>query len=105
MVLGLECQQRLGGLLLPIEEKRVAKSLPLNFRLRYFKKNFSVKYASISLMLKLKTKLKIIVKKRDYSLAVRRNKIKRWVERFLKAWFEKGVCCGCKEGFLELGFK
>ena len=36
--------------------------------------------------------LKIVVKKKDYSLAVHRNKIKRWVrDIFQKNTFKQGV--------------
>jgi ribonuclease P protein component len=51
-------------------------------------------------------KLKIVVKKKDYSLAVQRNKIKRWIrEIFNKNLLSYGYVVVVKRGFLEAGFK
>ena len=51
-------------------------------------------------------KLKILVKKKDYSLAVQRNKIKRWIrEIFNKNLLGYGYVVVVKRGFLEAGFK
>ena len=52
------------------------------------------------------SKLKIIVKKKDYSLAVERNKIKRWVrEIFRTKSLNQGFVVAIKRGFLEKGFR
>tara|TARA_B100001063_G_scaffold239901_1_gene264124 strand:- start:696 stop:926 length:231 start_codon:yes stop_codon:yes gene_type:complete len=53
-----------------------------------------------------KLDLKIVVKKKDYSLAVRRNKIRRWIKEI----FRKSSVCGSfvvvvRRGFLEMGFE
>ncbi|MDC0061809.1 ribonuclease P protein component [Pseudomonadota bacterium] len=51
-------------------------------------------------------KLKIVVKKKDYSLAVQRNKIKRWIrEIFNKNLLNNGYVVVVRSGFLETGFK
>ena len=51
-------------------------------------------------------KPKIIVKKKDYSLAVDRNKIKRWVrEVFSKRSSKMGYVVVVRKGFLQKGFK
>tara|TARA_B100001989_G_scaffold250075_1_gene226539 strand:- start:526 stop:738 length:213 start_codon:yes stop_codon:yes gene_type:complete len=50
--------------------------------------------------------LKIIVKKKDYSLAVHRNKIKRWIRNiFQKKLLNGGYVVVVRAGFLETGFK
>ncbi|MBD63128.1 MAG: ribonuclease P protein component [Gammaproteobacteria bacterium] len=50
-------------------------------------------------------KLKIIIKKKDYSLAVHRNKIKRWIrEIFRHNYQSRGYVVVVKEGFLKMGF-
>lgn len=50
--------------------------------------------------------MKIIVKKEDYSLAVHRNKIKRWVRNiFQKNLLSMGYVVVVKAGFLETGYK
>ncbi len=47
-----------------------------------------------------------MVKKKDYSLAVQRNKIKRWVrEIFNKNLLSYGYIVVVKPGFLEAGFE
>ena len=51
-------------------------------------------------------KLKILVKKKDYSLAVQRNKIKRWIrEIFNKNLLNNGYIVVVRRGFFETGFK
>tara|TARA_Y100001935_G_scaffold122061_1_gene101213 strand:+ start:359 stop:562 length:204 start_codon:yes stop_codon:yes gene_type:complete len=46
-----------------------------------------------------------VVKKKDYSLAVHRNKIKRWVrDIFHKNLLNKGYVVVVKAGFLEAGY-
>ncbi|MBF12682.1 MAG: ribonuclease P protein component [Flavobacteriaceae bacterium] len=53
-----------------------------------------------------KKKLKIVIKKKDYSLAVQRNKIKRWIrEIFNKNILGQGYIVIVRRGFLEAGFK
>ena len=47
-----------------------------------------------------------MVKKKDYSLAVHRNKIKRWVrEIFQKRLLNNGYVVVIRAGFLERGYK
>ena len=47
-----------------------------------------------------------MVKKKDYSLAVQRNKIKRWIrEIFNKNLLNNGYVVVVRSGFLETGFK
>ena len=47
-----------------------------------------------------------MVKKKDYSLAVRRNKIKRWVrDIFQKKLLDRGYVVVIRAGFLETGYK
>ena len=47
-----------------------------------------------------------MVKKKDYSLAVHRNKIKRWVrDIFQKNTLNKGYVVVVRTGFLETGYK
>tara|TARA_B100001250_G_C19750348_1_gene767418 strand:- start:978 stop:1181 length:204 start_codon:yes stop_codon:yes gene_type:complete len=47
-----------------------------------------------------------VVKKKDYSLAVQRNKIKRWIrEIFNKNLLSQGYVVVVRPGFLEVGFK
>ncbi len=47
-----------------------------------------------------------MVKKKDYSLAVQRNKIKRWIrEIFNKNLLGHGYIVVVRRGFLESGFK
>ena len=47
-----------------------------------------------------------MVKKKDYSLAVQRNKIKRWIrEIFNKNLLSHGYVVVIRPGFLEAGFK
>ncbi|MDA7600773.1 ribonuclease P protein component [Gammaproteobacteria bacterium] len=64
-------------------------------------------YASIFFDVESKNqKLKIVVKKKDYSLAVHRNKIKRWTkEIFRKSLMSEGFVVVVRRGFLEAGFK
>ncbi|MDA8781215.1 ribonuclease P protein component [Gammaproteobacteria bacterium] len=64
-------------------------------------------YASIFFDVESKNqKLKIIVKKKDYSLAVHRNKIKRWIrEIFRKSCLGDRYVVVVRGGFLEVGFK
>ena len=51
-------------------------------------------------------KLKIVVKKADYSLAVHRNKIKRWIrEIFHHSDLNEGYVVVVRFGFLEMGYK
>tara|TARA_Y100000766_G_scaffold280004_1_gene289120 strand:- start:823 stop:1035 length:213 start_codon:yes stop_codon:yes gene_type:complete len=50
--------------------------------------------------------LKVIVKKKDYSLAVHRNRIKRWVrDIFQKHLLRSGYVVVIRAGFLETGYK
>ena len=54
----------------------------------------------------LKKKIKIIIKKKDYPLAVSRNKAKRWVREIVKKYFEgQGFIVVVRSGFLDLGFQ
>tara|TARA_Y100000992_G_C20878000_1_gene310447 strand:- start:175 stop:468 length:294 start_codon:yes stop_codon:yes gene_type:complete len=54
----------------------------------------------------INSSLKIVVKKKDYSLAVHRNKIKRWVrDIFQKNSLNKGYVVVVRAGFLETGYK
>jgi ribonuclease P protein component len=47
-----------------------------------------------------------VVRKKDYSLAVQRNKIKRWIrEIFRRNLLNEGYVVVVKRGFLETGFK
>tara|TARA_Y100000992_G_scaffold302506_1_gene276963 strand:+ start:369 stop:572 length:204 start_codon:yes stop_codon:yes gene_type:complete len=47
-----------------------------------------------------------VVKKKDYSLAVQRNKIKRWIrEIFNKNLLSHGYVVVIRPGFLEAGFE
>tara|TARA_Y100000996_G_scaffold102895_2_gene75112 strand:- start:901 stop:1104 length:204 start_codon:yes stop_codon:yes gene_type:complete len=47
-----------------------------------------------------------VVKKKDYSLAVQRNKIKRWIrEIFNKNLLSHGYVVVVRPGFLEAGFE
>tara|TARA_B100001769_G_C21525597_1_gene301698 strand:- start:179 stop:379 length:201 start_codon:yes stop_codon:yes gene_type:complete len=47
-----------------------------------------------------------VVKKKDYSLAVHRNKIKRWVrEVFHNSDLGKGYVVIVRLGFLEMGYR
>jgi len=47
-----------------------------------------------------------VVKKKDYSLAVHRNKIKRWVrDIFQKNTLNKGYVVVVRTGFMEIGYK
>ena len=47
-----------------------------------------------------------MVKKKDYSLAVHRNKIKRWVrDIFQKNTLNKGYVVVVRTGFMEIGYK
>tara|TARA_B100001173_G_scaffold259052_1_gene231880 strand:- start:307 stop:555 length:249 start_codon:yes stop_codon:yes gene_type:complete len=51
-------------------------------------------------------KLKIVVKKKDYPLAIHRNKIKRWIrEIFRKSLLGDGYVVVVRSGFLKVGFK
>ena len=51
-------------------------------------------------------KPKIIVKKKDYPLAVERNKIKRWIrEIFNMKSLNAGYVVVVRDGFLQMGFK
>ena len=53
----------------------------------------------------LKKKIKIVIKKKDYPLAVSRNKAKRWVREILKQHgLNKGFVVVVRSGFLDLGF-
>ncbi|MGB2132235.1 MAG: ribonuclease P protein component [Gammaproteobacteria bacterium] len=71
------------------------------------KKIYHSDYASIFFDVESKNqKLKIVVKKKDYSLAVHRNKIKRWTkEIFRKSLMSEGFVVVVRRGFLEAGFK
>ena len=54
----------------------------------------------------INSSLKIVVKKKDYSLAVHRNKIKRWVrDIFQQNTLNKGYVVVVRTGFLETGYK
>ena len=47
-----------------------------------------------------------MVKKKDYSLAVHRNKIKRWIrEIFHNSGLDKGYVVVVRLGFLEMGYR
>tara|TARA_B100001559_G_C16352876_1_gene553547 strand:- start:594 stop:794 length:201 start_codon:yes stop_codon:yes gene_type:complete len=47
-----------------------------------------------------------VVKKKDYSLAVHRNKIKRWIrEIFHNSDLNKGYVVVVRLGFLEMGYR
>ena len=47
-----------------------------------------------------------MVKKKDYSLAVHRNKIKRWIrEIFHQSGLNKGYVVVVRFGLLEMGYK
>ncbi len=47
-----------------------------------------------------------MVKKKDYSLAVHRNRIKRWVrDIFQKNFLNRGYVVVIRAGFLEEGYK
>tara|TARA_B100000579_G_scaffold362657_1_gene320852 strand:+ start:188 stop:571 length:384 start_codon:yes stop_codon:yes gene_type:complete len=107
MVLEQGCQPRLVEQLLPIEEKRVASYSPLNLGFVISKKIYHSGYASIFFDVESKNpKLKIVVKKKDYSLAIHRNKIKRWIrEIFRKNLLGGGYVVVVRGGFLEVGFK
>ena len=107
MVLEQGCQPRLVGRLLLTEEKRVAKHSPRNLGFVISKKIYHSSYASIFFDVESKNqKLKIIVKKKDYSLAVHRNKIKRWIrEIFRKSCLGDRYVVVVRRGFLEVGFK
>ena len=108
MALEQECQPRLAGLLLLIEEKRAERYLPLSFLgFAISKKIFHSNYSSIFFDdASPGLKLKIVVKKKDYSLAVQRNKIKRWIrEVFRKNLLSHGYVVVVRRGFLETGFK
>jgi len=108
MALEQECQPRLAGPLLLIEEKRAERYLPLSFLgFAISKKIFHSNYSSIFFDdASPGLKLKIVVKKKDYSLAVQRNKIKRWIrEVFRKNLLSRGYVVVVRRGFLETGFK
>ena len=70
------------------------------------KKIFHSKEASIYFDSKsLEKKIKIVIKKKDYPLAVSRNKAKRWVREVLrKHSLGKGFVVVVRVGFLDLGF-
>tara|TARA_Y100001958_G_C20756650_1_gene238557 strand:- start:137 stop:478 length:342 start_codon:yes stop_codon:yes gene_type:complete len=93
---------------LPTEERKVAKYLLLDFlgfvisRKIYHSSFASIFYDEDS----LNSNLKIVVKKKDYSLAVHRNKIKRWVrDIFQKNLLKRGYVVVIRAGFLETGYK
>ena len=93
---------------MPTEERKVAKYLLLDFlgfvisRKIYHSSFASIFYDENS----LNSNLKIVVKKKDYSLAVHRNKIKRWVrDIFQKHLLARGYVVVIKAGFLETGYK
>ena len=70
------------------------------------KKIFHSKEASIYFDSEsLDKKIKIVIKKKDYPLAVSRNKAKRWVREILKQHgLSKGFVVVVRSGFLDLGF-
>ena len=70
------------------------------------KKIFHSKEASIYFDSEsLEKKIKIVIKKKDYPLAVSRNKAKRWVREILKKHgLNKGFVVVVRSGFLDLGF-
>ena len=70
------------------------------------KKIFHSKEASIYFDSEsLEKKIKIVIKKKDYPLAVSRNKAKRWVREILKKHgLNKGFVVVVRAGFLDLGF-
>ena len=70
------------------------------------KKIFHSKEASIYFDSEsLEKKIKIVIKKKDYPLAVSRNKAKRWVREILKQHgLNKGFVVVVRSGFLDLGF-
>ena len=108
MALGQGCQPRPAEPLLLIEEKRAERYLPLSFLgFAISKKIFHSSYSSIFFDDDPPNiKLKIIVKKKDYSLAVQRNKIKRWIrEIFRKNLLSHGYVVVVRRGFLETGFE
>ena len=108
MGLEQECQLKLAGRSLLTEERRVAKYYPLNLLgFVISKKIYHSSYSSIFFDgVSSNQKLKIVVKMNDYSLAVQRNKIKRWVrEIFNKNLLSHVYIVVVKPGFLEAGFE
>ena len=54
----------------------------------------------------LEKKIKIVIRKKDYPLAVSRNKAKRWVrEIFRNHHLGQGFVVVIRSGFLDLGFQ
>ena len=90
------------------EEKRVARFYQRSFLGLVISKKIShSKEVSVYFdAATLEKKIKIIIKKKDYPLAVTRNKAKRWVrEIFRSCGYGPGFVVVIRKGFLDLGFR
>ena len=108
MGLDLEWQPKPVELFQLAEEKKVVRfyqhsSLGLAISKKIFhSQEVSIYFDSTA----LEQKIKIIIKKKDYPLAVTRNKTKRWLrEVFREFGLGPGFVVVVRKGLFELGFK